>query len=168
MSVIRATAALLGVLLCVVPPAHSASPVNFSGTWELDRSRSVLPSIGPSALPGDVTLIIDQQGETLKIERRASLMGLHRTLTSTYYTDGREASNLTPRGETVISRSHWEGTSLVTVHKGTVTLEGKVQRVEITDVKRLSEDGKELIVDSTIQLAGEDAPERSHVIFVRK
>jgi hypothetical protein len=168
MSVIRATAALLGAFLCVVLPAHSAPPVNFSGTWQLDRSRSVLPSIGPSALPGDITLVIDQTGDTLRIERRASLMGLHRTITSTYYTDGREASNLTPRGETVISKSHWEGTSLVTVHKGTVTLEGKLQSVEITDVKRLSEDGKTLIVDSTVQLAGQDAPERSQAIFLRQ
>jgi hypothetical protein len=168
MSLIRATAALLGALLCMVLPAYSESPVNFSGTWELDRSRSVLPSRGPAALPGDLTLIIEHKGETLKIVRSATLIGLHRTMTSTYYTDGREASNLTPRGENVISRSHWEGTSLVTVHKGVVTLDGKVQSVEITDVRRLSEDGKALIVDSTLRRAGQDAPERSHAIFIRK
>lgn len=168
MNATRATAALLGVLLWAVLPAHAESPADFSGTWELDRSRSVLPSSGPSALPGDLTLVIDHRGETLKIVRRFNLMGVHRSFTSVYYTDGREASNLTPRGENVISRSRWEGASLVTVHRGTVTLDGKTQPVETTDVRRLAEDGKALIVDSTVRRAGQDTPERLHAVFLRK
>ena len=167
MNLNRGTAALLGVLLWAILPARAESPANFSGTWELDKSRSVLPSRA-SALPGDLTLVIDHQGETLRIERRASMMGMHRTITSTYYTDGREASNLTPRGETVISRSHWEGTSLVTLLRGTLTRDGKTETVETTDVRRLSEDGKLLVVDNTVRRTGQDTPERSHLVFVRK
>lgn len=168
MNLARATAVLLGFLLWAVLPARAESPVNFSGTWELDKSRSVLPSLASSARSGDVTLVIDHNGDTLKIERQVKLMGMHRSITSTYYTDGREASNLTPRGETVSSRSHWEGRSLVTVHKGTVTLNGKKQTIETTDVRQLSEDGKILLVDSTHRQAGQDTPERSHLVFVRK
>jgi hypothetical protein len=167
MNLTRATAVLLGALLWAVLPARAESPANFSGTWELDRSRSVLPSRA-SALPGNMTLVIDHNGETVKIERRINLMALHRTITSTYYTDGRETSNLTPRGETVISRSHWEGTSLVTSHRGMLTQDGRTETVESTDVKHLSEDGKVLFIDSTSRRAGQDNPERSRLVFIRK
>ena len=163
----RAAAVLLGVLLWTVLPAGAESPVNFSGTWELDRSRSVLPSRA-SALPGDMTLVIDHNGETVKIERQIRLMGMRRSTSSIYYTDGRETSNVNARGDTVISRSRWEGVALLTTSKSTLTLDGKTQTVEATDVKKLAENGKVLVVDSTVHLSGQDAPERTHLVFVRK
>ena len=168
LDVSRATVTLLGVLLSAVLPARAESPVNFSGTWELDRTRSVLSSLASSAPSTDVTLVIDHQGESVKIERRVKIMGVNRSLTSTYYADGREASNLTPRGDTVISRSRWEGMSLVTVSRGTVTLGGKKETIEATDVRRLTEDGKVLLVNSTIVRPGRESPERSQLVFVRK
>jgi len=60
---------------------------NFTGTWQLDKTRSVLPASVPSR--GDTTMVIDHKGDTLKIERHAEFMGMHRTFKATYYTDGR-------------------------------------------------------------------------------
>lgn len=168
MNLAHTTALVLGLFLSAVLPARAESPVNFSGTWELDKGRSVFPPSVPSVIPGDLSLVIHHEGPTLKIERQIKMLGMHRTSTSTFYTDGREASNLTQRGETVISQSHWEGASLVTASKGTVTLEGKKQAVETTDVRQLSEDGKVLVVDTTIRRAGQEPPERTHIVFVRK
>ena len=162
MNLTRATASLLAILLWTFLPTAAESPVNFSGTWELDKSRSVLPSRAPSALPGDVMLVIDHAGDTVKIERRVKLMAVHRSLASTYYTDGRETSNPSPRGDMVMSRSHWTGKVLVTERWG------QLKRMETTDVMQLSEDGKVLVIDSTIRLAGQDSPERSHLVFVKK
>jgi hypothetical protein len=167
MNLTHATVALLGVLLFAGLPAHAQSPANLSGTWELDRSRSVLPSRA-SAVSVALIFVIDHQGVTLKMERQFNIMGIHRTVTSTYYTDGREVSNLTPRGDKVVSRSHWEGAALVTEHKGTHTRNGKTETVEGTDVKHLSEDGNVLVVDSTLRVPGQDAPEHARMVFIRK
>ena|SRR2546422_10197267 len=101
----------------------------------------------------------------LKIERRTEMMGMHRTFKATYYTDGREVSNPAPRGLTVLSKSRWEGKTLVTVSRGTKMTNGETD--EGTDVKQLGEDGKVLIVDLTFKRPGKDA-ERGHSVYVKK
>ncbi|SRR5213594_2912960 len=163
MKVLAAVAIVLGILVGSDLPALAETSVNFSGTWELDRSRSVLPSRGPWALISALTLVIDHQGDTLRIERRAEIMRVPQSFVTTIYTDGREASNQTPRGETVVSKCHWEGNRLVTVHKG------PTDSTSGTDTRYLAEEGKVLIVDSVLPpRSGGDNPERAHVVFVRK
>ena len=64
MSVVRAAipvSGLLSVVLLAVLAARAETPVNFSGTWQLDKGRSTLPSQTPAA-PGDLTLVIEQNG----------------------------------------------------------------------------------------------------------
>src|SRR3989449_160687 len=101
----------------------------------------------------------------LKIERRTEMMGMHRTFKATYYTDGREVSNPAPRGLTVLSKSHWEGKTLVTVSRGTKVTNGETD--EATDVKQLAEDGKLLVIDVTYKRPGKEA-ERAHSVYVKK
>ena len=170
MSVVRAAipvSGLLGVVLLAVLAARAETPVNFSGTWQLDKGRSTLPSHTPAA-PGDLTLVIEQNGVALKIERHFKILALRRTITATYYTDGREAVNTAPRTGQVTSRSHWEGKSLVTEHKSFETRNGKTEAVESTDVKHLSEDGTLLYIDNTVVRPGQDAPEKFRLVFVRR
>ncbi|HLF48076.1 MAG: hypothetical protein HYR50_05505 [Candidatus Rokubacteria bacterium] len=167
MNVLGATVALLGVLLLGVLPACAEPPVNFSGTWELDRNRSTLPS-RTSGMAGDMVVVIDHKGDLLKIERRVSMMGMHRTATSVFYTDGRENANVTLRGGKRLSRAHWEGTSLVTEHKVNMTRNGKTDVIESKDIRRLSEGGRVLIVDSTVRDPNESGPEHFTLVFVRK
>ncbi len=167
MKLLGATAALVGVLLLGVLPARAEPPVNFSGSWELDKNRSVLPSRA-SGMPGDVLIVMDHKGDLLKIERRVSMMGMHRTATSVFYTDGRENANVTPRGYKMLSRAHWEGASLVIEHKTTVTRNGQAEVVEVKDIRRLSDGGRVLIVDSTVRDPDESGPEHFTLVFVRK
>ncbi|MBI3824867.1 MAG: hypothetical protein HY294_02605 [Candidatus Rokubacteria bacterium] len=161
MSLSRAMAALLGMLLCTALPARAEAPVNFSGTWELDRGRSTFPAGSPSAVGAEMTLVIHHQGEAVRIERRAKVLAMHRTIMETYYTDGRETSNPTMRGDSITSRSQWDGTALVTKRSG------QSRQMETTDVMRLSDDGAVLTIDSTIR-RGQEAPLSSRLVFVKK
>ncbi len=164
MDAVRSATVLLGVLWCMALPARGESPVNFSGTWELDKNRSVFPRSVPAVAPGELTMIVDQHGDLLRTERRFHGLGIRRTVISIYYLDGREARNTTPRGETFVSRSHWQGASLVTESKG--MRNGKT--VEVTIVNRLEENGQILVMESTLRRASQDTPEASRLVFVRK
>jgi len=161
------TAALLGVLLLSVLPARAEPPVNFSGSWELDKNRSVLPSRA-SGMSGDVLLVIDHKGDLLKIDRRVSMMGMHRAAKVVFYTDGRENANVGPRGERTVSRAHWDGAALSMEHKTTMTRNGQTVVIESKDIRRLSEGGRVLIVDSTVRDPGESGPEHFTLVFVKK
>ena len=166
MSRLRIMAALVWALAVVALTVHAESPVNFSGTWELDRSRSTLPSEVPSA--GDLKLVISHQGDKLAIERHVHGMGMSRKSMALYYTDGREAPNKTPRGDTAVSRSHWDGNTLVTVTKGTKKTSRSGQVEEVTETKKLAEGGKVLIIDASIRRAGQDTPTEVHSVFVKQ
>jgi len=163
MNLSRVAAIVLGVFVLAGLPAFAEPPVNFSGTWQLDKSRSVLPPSIPSS--GDMSMVIDHKGDTLKIERRAEFMGMHRTFKATYYTDGREVSNPAPRGQTIVSKSHWDGSNLVTVSRGTKVRDGETD--ESTDVKKLEEDGKVMVIDLTVKRLGKE-PEKAHSVYVKK
>jgi len=170
MNVRGATAALLGVLLLGVLPARAEPPVDFSGSWELDKNRSVLPSRGAAMLGMvvDVLLVMDHKGDMLKIERRLRGMGMRRSSTLIFYTDGRENANVTPRGENLRSRAHWEGASLVMEHKGTRTSNGQTKVVETKEIRSLSEGGRVLTVDGTVRDPDGDGPEHFTFVFVKK
>lgn len=144
---------------------------NFSGTWELDKAHSVMPSLQgmPNVVGrGDVTLVIEHQAEMLKIERRVRFISFERSHISVYYTDGRQASNRTPRGDPITSISRWEGNTVVTELKGTVELNGKTESIQGTNVWRLSQDGKVLSVESTLKKTGDDHSETARLVFVKK
>jgi hypothetical protein len=163
MNLSRVATIVLVASVCAGLPAFAEPPVNFTGTWQLDKTRSVLPASIPSS--GDMTMVIDHTGDTLKIERRAELMGMHRTFKSTYYTDGREVSNPAPRGQTIISKSHWDGKNLVTLSRGSKVTNGETD--ESTDVKKLEEDGKVMVIDLTVKRPGKEA-EKAHSVYVKK
>ena len=144
---------------------------NFSGMWQLDKTHSVAPPQATSRVPvgqGDVTLVIDHQATTLKIERRVRIMTFERSLTSIYYTDGRESSNTNLLGHVILSKARWEGQSLVIESRGVVERNGQTQVMEGTDIYHLSEDQRVLFVDATRKKPGQDSPEVSHLIFTKR
>ena len=163
MNLRRVATLVLGMLVLAGLSAFAEPPVNFTGTWQLDKTRSVLPASAPSR--GDMTMVIDHKGDMLKIERHAEFMGMHRTFKATYYTDGREVSNPAPRGQTVITKSHWDGKNLVTVGRGSKVTNGETD--ESTDVKKLEEDGRVMVIDLTVKRPGKEA-EKAHSVYVKK
>jgi hypothetical protein len=161
------TSALAVVFALGLTCGPAGSVPNFTGTWQIDKSRSSFKSDRPFAASiasrGVITLVIDHRDPELKIEQDASLAVAHRTVVSTYYTDGREASNRGARGEAITSTSHWDNGALVTdlkIVRGTQSLTRR-------DVMRLSEDGKSLTLEMTRNEPGKQ-PDTAHLVFVKQ
>ena len=57
MNLRRVATLVLGMLVLAGLSAFAEPPVNFTGTWQLDKTRSVLPASVPSR--GDMTMVID-------------------------------------------------------------------------------------------------------------
>ena len=152
--------------------APAQSPPNFSGTWLLNKSRSVVPSVGSTEdrLFGlaTVTWVIEQQGAALKIDRHARLIGAERSIATVFYTDGREASNTGPQNQVLVTKSYWEGPALITELDTTVKRDGRDQRMKRRDVMTLSADGKTITIETVLTIEGESTPEHYRTILDRR
>jgi hypothetical protein len=126
--------------------AAAQSPVDFSGTWRMDASRSESAHQGESI--GPVTLIVKQSGNDLSIEtrRRDSASSALQSEILTYRLDGTETTTKGPNGTPIISKAHWEGPKLVietarNISQSTVT----TSHVYSLDPKR-----KEMTIQQTL------------------
>ena len=167
----RLAPALLTLLVLSPAPGFAGSLPNFSGTWQIDKSRTVVQSERPFAslaTQADLTLVIDHRDPELRIEQHAKLKIAEGTLVSTYYTDGREASNRNARGELMTSRSHWEQGALVTDLRIARPHGKETQVAERRDVLSLSEDGTKLFMDTTRKDAGQGKPDSARLVFFKK
>ena len=135
--------------------AAQASRPNFSGRWELDKSRSDFGSLPPD---NAMELIEHQEPKLTIAQVWKDAEGGH-TVIWQLTTDG--AENLTRMNETEIaSRTVWEGSILVTdwrMKRGARLSEGKYRR-------SLSEDRKTLAV-GVRQRSGSTEVEQ-HLVFV--
>jgi hypothetical protein len=143
---------VLGFFLVTAAFSYAQSKPDFSGTWVLDREKSDPPGMGPgggqgpgASLTGDITITITQTANELKIQRELP----SGRMTSTYALDGTESKNTGPRGGETRSKSHWDGDKLLT--EGQQTMNGPDGQVTIDfkEVRRLDNDGKNMVVDST-------------------
>jgi hypothetical protein len=136
--------------------AAQASRPNFSGRWELDKSRSDFGSLPPD--DSAMELIEHQEPKLTITQVWRNAEGEH-TVIWQLTTDG--AENLNRMNETEIaSRTVWEGSNLVTdwrMKRGTRLSEGKYNR-------SLSEDRKTLTV-GVRQRSGSSEVEQ-HLVFV--
>lgn len=103
------------VLVGVVCVTAAQSEVNFSGTWRLNRAKSDLPQFRNLEEDRDasLTMIVEHQGQTLRVTRHITIDREEQKETHTYKTDGTETTNPGLRGESVITKAHWEGKTLV-------------------------------------------------------
>ena len=133
-----------------------ASRPNFSGRWELDKSRSDFGSLPPD--DSAMELIQHQEPKLTITQVWKDAEGEH-TVVWQLTTDG--AENLTRMNETEIaSRTVWEGSKLVTewrMKRGTRLSEGRYLR-------SLSEDRRTLAV-GVRQRSGSNEIEQ-HLVFV--
>lgn len=79
----------LALALMITSILNSQS-VNFSGSWKLNSSLSTLNSEWSMA-PHDI--IIDQQGNDLKVEKHSSFQGENFTINDKFTLDGKECIN---------------------------------------------------------------------------
>lgn len=127
----------------------AAAPVDMSGTWILDPSRSELPRV---ATPADaepagqpLTLVLVQNAETLTITRE----GRRGSSTVVLALDGRETETTGPRGGSLQMHSSWQGSTLVSEGRQEMeTPRGRIT-VDIREERSLDPDGRTLTVKST-------------------
>jgi hypothetical protein len=140
----------------VVVLVSAQEKVNFSGTWVMDRSQSdVSQLIGLSdesenAGNASMTMVVEQQGSNLRVNRTLKLRREERKEIHTYKIGGSETTNTGSRGETVVGRAFWEGDKLVIV--STITKRGPLKDIsaETRGVWSLSPDTKSLTISVLI------------------
>ena len=128
-------AAVLIATLVPAFPAHAQGKPDFSGTWKMDPTRSESAAQGEPV--GPVTLVIQQTANELRIETTRT----QGSSTATYKLDGSETT--LPAGT---ATTHWDGTTLVTE----VVRHLQGQAVTTKEVRRLSADGSEMLVEMAL------------------
>jgi len=147
---------MMALLLLGSGGAAAQAQPQFAGSWVLDRSQSQFPQhggrtqIAPDAQrqPPQVTLVVAQQGNTLKVTRNV-VMGTHeRSMTDTIVADGADRTEPGYRGNATV-RSTFDGDRLVITHTRTKTTDQGTQTRTRESVWTLSPDGRILTIDTT-------------------
>ena len=125
---------------------HAQGPVDFSGSWRMDASRSESAHQGGPI--GPVTVIVKQSGNDLSIETRgrdSDSSTVHSEIL-TYKLDGTETTTEGSDGTPIKSKAHWEGTKLV------AETERNIQKSPVTTsyVYSLDPKGKEMTINKTL------------------
>jgi hypothetical protein len=141
--------------LATLPAAAGAQDKpDFSGTWTLNTEKSdpapQTGQTGRSRGPGGgmgrpTSLFINQLGSTISIELKTA----DQSRTVSYYLDGRESHNSGMRGQDFVTKSRWEGASLVTEGENTMPSQMGDVKIKTKEIRTLSDDGKTLTVIST-------------------
>ena len=140
------------LLACLALSITAQSKANFSGTWLLDRSKSDIQQMRnmADAQHAGLTMVVDQQGNTLHVTRTFKIEGEARQEAHTYKTDGTETTNTGLRGESVATKANWDGDQLVILSTRKVSMLVREVTVESKGIWRLSPDGKTLTIEGTI------------------
>lgn len=139
----RALVVVAGLTL-VAAPLTAQNP-DFSGTWKLNTEKSDPAPGRGGGMMGMGDLKITQSGGKLVIEMS---MG-ERSRTMTYNLDGSESRNPGMRGNEMVTKSHWDGQTLVTEGENTITTPNGEMTVKTKEVRSLSADGKTMTVVAT-------------------
>jgi hypothetical protein len=153
------------LLVCAVFSTAAQSEVNFSGTWVLNRAKSDIPQFRnlEEGKTASLTMTVAQQDRTLRVTRHFKIDGEEQKETHTYKTDGTETTNNGLRGESVVTKAHWEGKALVVESTRKVSMLVTDVSVESRGVWRLSPDGKTLTIDGVIR--GPRGEQRMQAVF---
>ncbi|MGH9425464.1 MAG: hypothetical protein ACRD2L_04050, partial [Terriglobia bacterium] len=118
----RVSVATMMLLLCVVLGFGQDTKPNFTGDWTLDREKSEMGQPrqggggggGRGRGMGMGSFSITHDGDAMVLKRKVEFQGEERTFESRYTADGKENVNEGFRGNSVKSKTHWEGAKLVT------------------------------------------------------
>jgi hypothetical protein len=149
------------VLVAASALAQGAKP-NFSGTWQIDLTKS---EFGPMPPPDSIVSIIDHKDP--KIVVKTTQKGAQGEFSNerNITTDGKPNANKlkTPMGEQdVTSTTTWDGNQLVSSYK----MEIQGTAVEFSDSWSLSDDGKVLTIAREIK--SEQGPMSQKMVFNKK
>jgi hypothetical protein len=143
--------ATMMLLLCVAVAFGQDTKPNFTGDWTLDREKSEMGEPGPGGGGGRGrgmgmgSFSITHEGDAVVVKRKVEFQGEERTFESRHTTDGKESVNEGFRGNSIKSKTHWEGTKLLTES----VMETPNGTRETKEVRSLSADGKTMTVETT-------------------
>lgn len=157
---LQRTIGTMALLLLGIGVAAAQAEPQFSGSWVLDRSQSQFPQHegrgqkSPDAQvqpqqPPQVTLVVAQQGNTLKVTRTFAKGTRQHSMTDTIVADGSDQTQQGYHGN-VVTRSAFEGDRLVVTHTRTKKTEQGDQTMSRQSVWTLSPDGRVLTIDTTM------------------
>jgi len=160
---LQGTIGTMALLLLGIGVAAAQAEPQFGGSWVLDRSQSQFPSHegraqkAPDAQqqpaaphqPPQVTLVVAQQGNTLKVTRTFAMGTRQHATTDTIVADGSDQIHQGYRGNSV-TRSTFEGDRLVVTHTRTKKTDQGEQTMSRQSVWTLSPDGHVLTIDTTM------------------
>ena len=126
--------------------ATAQEPIDFSGVWQMDPSRS--ESAHQATPIGSFTLVIKQAATELSIETRRSEKpkSVISSETLTFKLDGSENSVQGNYGVQIKAKAHWDGTKLITETERSI----QGSTVTTTQVFSLDASRKEMTVDNTL------------------
>ena len=143
------------------PAPHANNLVDFSGTWQMDTSRSESVHFGGPVV--SVTFKIRQTATQVSIETRQS--GQSEILI--YKLDGSESSRPVQANGPMSWSADWDGEKLVT--HTTRYING--MPVVITETRRLDAKGKQMTLDRTLAVqhgyGSGQASSMAHDLFVK-
>ena len=143
---------------------------DFSGTWELDRSKSNFGLFRDRPVSkADSTLVITHRDPELKIERTLKLNGQQETKQFAYYTDGRGETNPATIGAgEVKSKTKWDGERVAAQSKlkwpGRDGAAGP--ELDLTQRWQVSSDGKTL-TNSTVISSAQTGVQEIRLVYRR-
>jgi len=160
---LQRTIGTMALLLLGIGVVAAQAEPQFSGSWVLDRSQSQFPSHegrgqkAPDAQqqpavphqPPQVTLVVAQQGNTLKVTRTFAMGTRQHSMTDTIVADGSDQIQQGYRGN-VVTRSTFEGDRLIVTHTRTKKTDQGEQTMSRQSVWTLSPDGRVLTIDTTM------------------
>jgi hypothetical protein len=129
-------------LSALVVQAASA-PANFAGNWTFNSTQSKnIGMMGQAKIQTTVT----QSKTRLVVEDNSVFSGQADTQHTTYDLTGKSLTNTSMMAEQAITRSHWDGTRLITEWESAGAIAGTTTtRIE---TRYLSPDGKTMYVES--------------------
>ena len=159
----------LSLVALVVVLVSAQEKVNFSGTWVMDKSQSDVSRLmdlsddPEKAWNASMTMVVEQQGVNLRVNRTLKIQGEERKEIHTYKIGGGETTNTGARGETVVGRAFWEGDKLAIV--STITRKGPFKAIsaETRGVWSLSPDAKSLTI--SVLINSPRGAQRGKVVF---
>src|SRR6185369_11130263 len=150
---VRLLLALCLTAVTAVVPEPQAHP-DFSGRWRFDRAKSAEPWNGRIVIApilGDDCVITQ---DTSSLHMAITVRG---EAVSADYRFDRESRNLSPGDIPVVSRTSWNGDTLVIVSSSTATSQGRDVTVETTRLLRIDKSGN-LVIERTGTPASEVTP----------
>ena len=145
---------MLSIIIVLIASAHThaqSEKSNFSGTWKLDKEKSVLGGGGGEGggrrMGGMFdSLVIEHNEPKLIIKRKMNLPGgEERTMELKYTTDGKKNNNEGFGGMISQSKTHWDDGKLITES----SMETPMGTRETKEVRSLSADGMTMTVEMT-------------------